>query len=219
MTDDTEYVPDFSGDDFANDKEIQKIRREAKEYQERIDESLSIIKSELGIGEPAYENFENFSMFGNLNATILDSYGTNNAPFKLLVFVAEYSTSYPVARGRNSGTDCYLFGYMDLIKQFPKTYICKETIREKISNLILRNETDFQDNKKFSRRFNVLTQDAKRLTDLLRFKDLDELTAFPNMEVEIHENACLFRNSRSSISPENAREFSMLAKTLTKILN
>jgi len=65
----------------------------------------------------------------------------------------------------------------------------------------------------------VITKDARRLADLIMFKNLDELTAFPAMEVEIHANACLFRHARVPVSPDEAIQFSALAKILSNILN
>ena len=219
MDDDSIEVPDFSGDDFANDKEIQKLRKEAQAYRQLIEDSVAIVKSELGLEESSHKNFKGFLMFRNLTAIVLDSYKSTRFSFKLIVSTAEYTSSYPVSRYANTGSDKYFFGYMELLKNYPATYICKESIREKIVNLFVKSDTDFADNKKFSRRFDVVTQDGYRLADLLRFKNLDELTAFPEMEVEIHGNTCLFRNSRRPISLEEATQFSALAKMLSNILN
>lgn len=212
-------IPDFSGDDFRNDKEIQKIRKEAEDYQQLVDDSIAIIDNELGIEESSHKNFKGFLMFKSLRAIIVKSFKAKALPLNLIVSIAEYRTAFPTAKNPNSGTDQYIFGCFELHKRFPKTYITKETIREKITDLFLKIETDFPDNKKFSRRFHVLTQDSKGLRDLMTFKNLDELTEFPEMEVEIQENFCLFRNSRKSISLKEANEFAQLAKTLARMLN
>lgn len=212
-------IPDFSGDDFRNDKEIQKIRKEAEDYQQLVDDSIAIIDNELGIEESSHKNFKGFLMFKSLRAIIVKSFKAKALPLNLIVSIAEYRTAFPTAKNSNSGTDQYIFGCFELHKRFPKTYITKETIREKITDLFLKIETDFPDNKMFSRRFHVLTQDSKGLRDLMTFKNLDELTEFPEMEVEIQENFCLFRNSRKSISLKEANEFAQLAKTLARMLN
>src|SRR5688500_1880710 len=137
-------------------------------------------------------------MFKNLQPIIIDSFRAQQAP--LIVSVAEYRSGFPTAKNHNSGTDLYLFGSIQYKKLFPKSYICRETLREKMVDLFSRQETDFEEHRKFSRCFHVISQDGKHLTDLLQFKNMNELTAFPNMELEIHEHSCLFRNSRSSIS-------------------
>lgn len=86
----------------------------------------------------------------------------------------------------------------------------------KLADLVLNNDLDFAHSKSFSKRFYVLTEDKKRLCDLLQFTDLDPLTTFPDMELELQENKCLFRSSRKPVSTEEAREFCALAKLLTK---
>src|SRR5688500_12049172 len=210
-------VPDFSGDDFLNDKEIQKSRKEAEAYNRLINESLAVVKDELGLIKSSHTNFKKFLMFKNLQPILIDSFRAQQAPLPLIMSVAEYRSAYPIPKNHNSGSDLYLFGSIGYNKQFPKSYICRETIREKMVDLFSRQEIDFKEHKKFSRCFHVISKDGKRLTDLFQFKNMDELTAFPNMELEIHEHSCLFRNSRRSISIEEASDFAELAKTLVDI--
>ncbi|MGN6440265.1 MAG: hypothetical protein ACTHMM_27315 [Agriterribacter sp.] len=89
-------------------------------------------------------------------------------------------------------------------------------MKEKLVELILKNELDFNHSKKFSRRFYVLTEEKKRLADIFQLKDLDPLAAFPDVEIELRENKCLFRNSRKPISQLEAVQFCELAKLLIK---
>ena len=210
-------APDFSGDDFVNDKEIQKARREAEAYNRLINESLAVVRDELELRESSHTNFKKFLMFKNLQPILIDSFRAQRAPLPLIVSVAQYRSGYPIPKNHNSGSDLYLFGSIGYNKQFPKSYICRETIREKMVDLFSRQEIDFKEHKRFSRCFHVISQDGKRLTDLFQYKHMDELAAFPNMELEIHENSCLFRNSRCSISMEEASDFAELAKTLVGI--
>ena len=212
-------VPDFSGDDFIDDKEIQEARKEAQAYKQMIENSLSIIKNELNLQESSHKNLKSFHMFKSLKATLLDSFESRNFASRMIVSVAEYMSGFPTAKNSNTGYDNYLFGYMEISKEYPSTYICKESFQQKIVNLFLKNDTDFAEHRKFSGKFNVLTKDGKKLGDLFRFKDLDQLSIFPEMEIEIHGNECLFRNSRISLSPEQAIQFSDLAKMLCKTLN
>lgn len=212
-------VPDFSGDDFSNDKEIQKARKEAEAHRQMIQNSLAILKSELNLIDSSHKNFKAFNMFKGLQATIVDSYLAADYPSKIIISIAEYLSSFPTARDSNTGNEQYLFGYMELAKEFPSTYICKESIQQKIINLFIKTDSDFAEHRKFSRRFNVVTKDNKRLADLLRLKPLNELSAFPDMELEIHDRYCLYRNSRCSLSPEDATQFSKLTKMLYRVLN
>jgi len=95
----------------------------------------------------------------------------------------------------------------------------KETIREKLTDLFLKHDVDFEHSKKFSGRFQVLTEDEQRLQQLLQFKNLDTLTAYPEMELEFNYDSCLFRSSRKSVSMEEAINFCELAKTLLTMFN
>ena len=80
MNVDNHYEPDFSGDDFANDKEIQRLRREQKEYARMIDDSISIVVSGLKLKKGSHINLKGFTMFKNLQATLTESL-TNPAFF------------------------------------------------------------------------------------------------------------------------------------------
>ena len=210
-------MPDFSGDDFAHDKGIQETRAERKAYEKMVNDSLSIIHERLGTMDASHKNFKMFLMFKNFRATITKSFKSSNNDNPLHVSVAKYTTSYPWGRMYNSGTELYLFGHLTMNQTFPKTYICKETVTEKITDLVIPMEVDFEHSRRFSWKFHVLTDDKKQLLDLLQFKDLDELAAFPEMELELRGNTCLFRSSRKAISPEEAVTFSELANTLMKI--
>jgi hypothetical protein len=219
MTDnfDLTDLPDFSGDDFANDKSIQKTRAERKAYQKMIDDSLAIVSSELGLKEASHKNFKTFLMFKNLEAIITYSLRSANTYKPLHVSIANYTTSYPSGKRYDFGTDLYLFGHLTMNTSYPKTYICKETITEKITNLLMPMDVDFEHSRKFSWKFHVVSEDKKQLLDLLQFKDLDELASFPEMELELQAKTCLFRSSRKAISPEEAHHFSELAKTIMRI--
>jgi hypothetical protein len=210
-------IPDFSGDDFVNDKEIQKTRQAVEKERKVIEDSMTIIQNELNVKKSSHKNLKSFGMFKTLQPILISSFSSTNS--SLTISIAEYYSSYSTPKNPNSGSDKYLFGHLQLKRMFPTTYICKETIKEKIADLFLKIDTDFTEHKKFSRKFHVLTQDKDKLTSMLQFKNLDSLITFPDMEIEIINNACLFRNSRRRISPDEATRFSSLAKTLSSILN
>jgi hypothetical protein len=207
-------IPDFSGDDFANDKTIRQYREAIREYQEMVEQALNLLSTELELEAGSHRNLKGFTMFRHLEPIVRKSISSESFHISLV----EYHSAIPMPKIRNEGTDEYLFGMMELRQSYPKTYICRETIREKIAELIYRNEIDFPHSKTFSRRFYVLTEDKKRLADILQFCELDQLTLFPNMEIELDGNKCLFRNSRKPVSLDEAKEMTALAKLLFKLL-
>lgn len=218
MTDD-QFIPDFSGDDFANDKEVQQARADQKEYEQMIEDSLLLIRQQFNLEKASHINFKGFNMFRSLGATISYSMKSVDPHKELRVSTAWYTSSFPVPRNRNSGEDQYLFGHLTLANTYPATYIHPETLREKLEDLVLKRDVDFSASKKFSRKFQVLTQDKQRLNDLLQFKNLDELTVFSEMEMELSGNTALFRNSRKPISIKEASSFCDLTKVLLAIFD
>jgi hypothetical protein len=216
---DPNEIPDFSGDDFLHDKEIQKSRQAAQAYKKLIKDAVAIVSDELGLEPCSHKNLKTFSIFKNVQPIIEDSYHAKAAPLRLQVCVAEYTSSYPVPKNANTGSDKYFFGYIEFTKQFPKTYICRESLQIKIADLVLRQDADFREHRKFSARFHVVTENSKLLQDLFLFKDLDQLAAFPDMEVEIHDHCLVFRNSTKCISESEALAFSELAKSLVEIFS
>lgn len=216
---DSNYIPDFSGDDFSDDEEIQKNRAALKAYQKILDDSLSVIREQLKVDDASHKNLKGFLMFKSLGATIKQSLKSVDQKYILQVSVASYFSSYPTGRASNSGVNQYLFGHLEMKTKYPRTYILKETIREKFADLFLKHDVDLEHCKKFSGRFHVVTEDKQRLQELLLFKNLDALAAYPEMELEFNNDACLFRSSRKSISIEEATNFCLLANTLLTLFN
>lgn len=212
-----EYVPDFSGDDFADNKEIQRQREEIKAYEEMIEDVLDLVQRVLGVQKSAHMNFKRFHMFKSLSATVTHSMESVSPDNNLRVCLAEYDDAFPTAKSANSGTDLYLFGHISLQSSYPRTYIHKETVKEKIEDLFLKRDVDFSESKKFSGKFQVLTEDKSKIQSLLQFKNLDDLVDFAELELELYENGALFRSSRKPISIEQASIFCNLSKTLLTI--
>jgi hypothetical protein len=215
MNDNTQ-IPDFSGDDFAEDKQIQKARLEAKAYQTMIDESLAIVEKMFGMQEASHKNLKAFGMIKGLEASIDYSISSEIENRKLHISLMTYFSSYKAGKLSISGSDQYLVGFLESRFNYPRTYIHKESVKEKLVDLILKHDVDFPSNKRFSRSFQVLTEDKKRLQDLLQFNDLNELAEFPEMEVELYGHALVFRNSRKPISLKEANEFAALISVLLK---
>lgn len=218
MTNDNE-VPDFSRDDFANDKYIIKSRAERQKYKQMVEDSLSIIRNTLNAKNCSDEDPGSFLMFEISEPTVNKSLVVVNPSYTLHIILAEYYSSYVIPKGHNAGTDEYLFGYFTTKQKFPRTYIHKESIKEKIADLLLKQDVDFKNSKTFSRSFHVVSENGSMLQDMLQFKDLDILAKHTDMEVEFKDSTCLFRNSKKPVSPEEATDFCELAKALVKVFS
>ena len=209
-------IPDFSGDDFANDKQMQKLRAEAKAYQMMIDDSLTILEERFHMTESSHKNLKGYEMIKGLAATVNYSMSSKIENRSLYVSLVTYFLSFPVPRISNSGTDQYLVGFLESRRDYPRTYIYKESLKEKLVDLVLKRDIDFRYSKRFSRNFEVLTEDRKRLHDLLHLTDLNELADFPEMELELYSYGLVFRNSRKPISLKEATRFTELITVLAK---
>ncbi len=206
-------------DDFANDKESLEKRAMEKAYEAMQESCVALICKELNCKAASPINLEKFHMFESLDATSVRSFKSTNQNNELRVDLVEYYSEAPTAKSSNGGTDVYFFGHLVVNTNYPKTYIHKETIKDKIEDIFLKQDVDFSNNKKFSKRFQVLTADRGCLLDLLQFKPLDDLANFPEMEIELSGNMLLFRNSRKAISMLEAANFCKLAKTILAIFN
>ena len=217
MADNDHEIPDFLDDDFANDKEILRLRKGTSLDRELIDESVAVLRAAFNFVGSDAGDMEDFVMLSNLKAFTVESHHCVSDHQKILALILEYSSAYPTGKSSNSGTDLYLFGRLTLPRKYPKTYICKETIREKLMELFMKRETDFAEHGKFSARFHVLTEDPARLTDLLRLAPMEELIRFPDLELEIQGDQCFYRDAARPLSTDRAASFVELTRILLRV--
>jgi len=152
-------------------------------------------------------NLNKFSIFSNLNSSIVDTFRSIDGRFHLDVFVVEYESEYKNARVHYIGFDKYLLGHIVTKKKFPRTYIQPESIKDKLLNLFLKQDLNFKNSKQFSNSFQVLTDEKQEVTHIMQNLDLDKLSQFHEMEIEFVGNSCLFRSSRKPISINDTDEF------------
>ncbi|MEO5562609.1 MAG: hypothetical protein ABIR18_04220 [Chitinophagaceae bacterium] len=204
-------------DDFANDEEIIETRREKAEYEKMIRESGEQICREFSLEAADHSDLGSFVMFTTLEkGEITDSFCSANEDLE--VFFIEYYTTITSGRRVHSEPHHYIFGLLTLRKEYPLTYIFKETLKEKIADLFIKADVDIKDQKKFSRAFHMITKDKEKLMDLLFGKPMDDLGNFPDMEVEINGNNCLFRASLEPIEEDETAKFIAVTKLLMKLL-
>jgi hypothetical protein len=205
-------------DDFANDKEIQKARKEIKEMEQMVSQSIALICREFSMRHSFPPPLESFLISNSLeDASVTNSYRSTKAEYPISLLSVEYCSVARMGKYSSQGHDFYFFGLIEMAKEFPLTYISRETIREKLVDLFVKGDTDFPGSKKFSSAFHVVTRDKDKLRILLLNKALDELLAFPDMEAELNGNTCMFRVSRNPVSQKEAGKFVTLARIMTKL--
>jgi len=207
-------------DDFADDKDIQESRRLQAEYNKLIADCETMVCEEFNLQEseiePDLSAFEIPKSIGTIDGEFLYYSPDNSSPFR--AYLIAYQWSHHSSRNSASGNAHCWLGSIQLTKEFPLTFIYKETVKEKIVNWFVKGDVDFKEHKKFSGKFHVVTKDKEKLTWLLNNKPLDELTDFPEMEIEISGTECMFRVSKETIDIEPTKQFIQLAKKLIKIL-
>ena len=205
-------------DEFANDKEIQRIRKEQAAFEKMINESKEMIRQKFQMTDAIDSNLEGFWMMKSLtNAAVYETIKSETQFFQIEVSIVEYHSQYQVPRNSNSGDDFYFFGLLTTKKPFPATLAYPERIREKIADIFTKAEVDCLENKRFSWNFYVLTKEKERLQQTFSLLSLDELSTFDEMEFELKGNQCLFRNSRRPVSYNEAIEFCNLTEKMISV--
>jgi len=207
-------------DDFANDKEIQRLRKIRQEHDELIEECMAILIKEFSLEAALCTDIQSFFIYKSIESPeVIESFKSSTGHFDLEIYQVEYNWSSRVGRTNSSGTEQCFLGLLTLRKQYPHTCVFKETLQTIITDWFNNQDVDFREQKKFSRRFHVISQDRQKLEILLFNRPLDELAGFPEMEVELKDNQCLFKISGNPMSLNETKQFIHLAKKLPAILS
>jgi hypothetical protein len=207
-------------DDFANDKEIQRLRKIQREQDELIEECVGIVSKELLLEEKECTDIASFTLFKSLGPSgIHNEFRSTLDHLDMEVYLVWYQWRLHSGKINNSGTDECFLGLLSLKKEYPLTCIFRESMRTIITDWFIKQDVDFEEQKKFSRQFHVISQDKDKLKSLLWNKPLDELADFPEMEVEISGKQCLFKVSGNPVNEQESIRFIHLAKKLAAILS
>jgi hypothetical protein len=211
-------IPDFSPDEFENDKEVKKWREEAKAYEKLVNDSVKIVCDSFHATKSSHKNLKGFELHKTIETPfIMKSFRGSMARKTVFFSIIQYRTSTRLARTNFSGTDDYFVGVITLERSYPHTIIHPETAALKIHNLIVPGDIDFKHAKWFSFRFHVITKDEDRLKRLLENVDLNRLTKFRSAEIELKDDQCYIRANRKPVSLKEAQVFVELTKTICEI--
>lgn len=212
---------EIEDDPFADDEDVLAYRKEQAEYDEMLNECSVIFCKEFNLAEteegPEISSFEIPKSLEKINTIYF--FGSSDRDNTLTILLAEFQWFHNSPKFRSEDSDHCLFGYINLNKEFPQTFIYKETVKERIVNWFVKGDIDFKEHKKFSRNFHVVTKDKEKLTFLIGNKPLDILLPFPDMQIEISGTKCMFRVSQNTISIEETNQFVLLTKAMLKIFS
>lgn len=197
-------------------------RTTLKEDKIVISESLSSIKSNFNsIRKNQSKNrktqkfLSKFKSFENYNNVILfDSYELTKTKNRFELIILSINSTVEVFRShqidRESLTELEFVGLISLKKNFGNVYIRPESLVDKINELSNPIEVDFEDNKQFSRKYFVVTDNEEKLRDSVTPEFLQAITKHKGLEIEIKNYQLMARlKKRISISS---------IKTITELL-
>lgn len=210
-------------DDYANDKEVLAYRKQLQDAENLLEEIKQMVVKGLKLAEsdiPAPE-VADFFMLSSLGTDIsfADSFTYKNPLLPVSVFFINYSINMPSGKRIINVSNQYFIGLIRLKTPYPNILITPETVVEKMMDVFVHKDIDFKHAKKFSAAYFVQSDDENASRQKLGMKNLDELAAFKQLEIEFKGNQCLFRVNRKSIDPQNAQQFCEAAKLLNKVFN
>lgn len=209
---------DFSGDDFANDKDIQKIRKEQEAFDQMMKDSIQIVADAFTAKRSSHKNLKHFLLHKSVSIPFVsDSYLGSWKNRAIYFCVFEYESSVHAGKLHNTGSNYYFAAMIELDKTYPHTLAQPETLAIKLENLVTKLDVDFKHAKKFSRKFHVITKDAHALENLFITRELDRLAQHAGAEFELLDRQCYFRANRKPVSIAEAEKFVALAKIFVEV--
>ena len=162
-------------------------------------------------------NLNRFSMYKELERMeIKERFLMTEEP----VMVVNIQYYHKITAGKISlgGDDIYPFGYFHTEKIYPNTFFQPETLKHKLEEWVNPIETDFPQNKLFSRKYYVLTTDPNSLKRMLPAAALDYLAEIPPIFLEVIGNRCLLRLDTKPVNKENMFQVFQTALRLYELL-
>ena len=173
-----------------------------------FDATCQALKEEFKIEVPGYINFqlEQFEVLNHHQAVnIRDTFAIKNTCGDSYLLFVDMDTAHAPVKGRTSYYTEYQPWALDYLKRdFGRVFIRTETIIDKIREIIFPIELDFKEDKPFSDRFYVLTDDKHKAEQAITQEFRDAMMAIQETDfvVEIFEHTLIIGN-RKPITPEN----------------
>lgn len=140
--------------------------------------------------------------------------------FKLCL--VQYETSYTTANQLGGSTQIdtsfYLYGQLKIKGDFGTVLIRPETFGDKITELFVKTEIDFESHPLFSYKYFVLADGADNLIKTLPNELLKFLENVNGLQLELRNQYCLFRLPKA-MNQEEAVKLCLIGIELDRILN
>ena len=187
-------------------------------HLDSFDATCKALKDKFRVEVPGYINFqlEQFKLLGQYNdVSARDTFALKNGGLDSYMLFLEMSSN-SVKKGEIKHHNQYQPWALTYLKNdFGRVIIRTETLFDKIRELLLPIELDFEEDKPFSDRFYVLTDDKQKAENAMNQAFRDAVMAIKETDIliEIYEHTLIIGN-RKPILPEHA---CYLADFVTKV--
>ena len=199
---------------FVDGKDGQGLLQREFQYDDDITEAISLLTSKYSYTPAACPNIESFALYKAMNLEgVIATYQSGSAEPPLCIYLVSYSKSQGTFYIIRNYRQVFL-GLLLLQREYPRTCILKETLQTRINDWFVKEDVDFDNQKKFSKQFHVVSNDKASLELLLKDKPLDLLADFPEMEAELFGKRCLLKISND---PGSAYDVERLLELSNKV--
>lgn len=140
----------------------------------------------------------------------------NNYHFQICC--VEIDSTLKVGRSSTTQTHKFLYGLVNSRKDFGVSLLTKETVIDKVADLFLKIDIDFETNTNFSSHYRCLSNDSNKFANAMSDHLMNYLATVNHVELESLNNVCLFRTEKSIIDQKNNFELFSIGIELSKIL-
>ncbi|MDB5128843.1 hypothetical protein [Mucilaginibacter sp.] len=187
-----------------------------------FDATCKALKDEFKIEVPGYIDFqlEQFEVLNHHQAVnIRDTFAIKNPCGDSYLLFVDMNTAHAPVKGRTSYyTEYQPWALAYLKRDYGRVFIRTETIIDKIREIIFPIELDFKEDKPFSDRYYVLTDDKHKAEQAITQEFRDAMMAIQETDfvVEIFEHTLIIGN-RKPITPEHTLYLADFVARLAKL--
>jgi hypothetical protein len=173
------------------------------------------------LNEPEVANIENiilqFDSLSNYSQVVLSEAielkKNQQISFLLLLSITFSYKSTKSPQNETRFSEYELIGIAKLKKDYGRVLIRPETIEDKINNMFLSTDIDFEYNKSFNKKYYVVANDETKARKCISNSFLEIVRGFGGLEIELDGNILLVR-LRKQFTQENGE---IIANFLTAI--
>lgn len=150
----------------------------------------------------SFESFNDYSLVVLSNAVEIKK--NQNISFLVLLSITYRTKSIRIPQNETSFTEYELFGLAKLKRDYGRVLIRPEAISDKISDLFMKVDIDFDFDPDFSKKYFVVSDDESKVRNSISKRFLETVRGFNDLEIEIAGSILLVR-LRKPFTPENSK--------------